>query len=202
MNLGACLFLATTPENAVWFRAIEPQHWPTALGSAHTRRIRSRFSPATPINPAFPILYLAEDHQVALYEVGALLGSPHTGGISLANPHQAWVLLNVRVILQSVADLTDPAEQQRLQTSAQELTGDWRGYQSRNPMTPVRQPTGLAPTQELGQALHGVPGLEGFRTVSARVPTHRGLAIFPDKLEPGSSVVFSNPATGADLRIP
>jgi RES domain-containing protein len=202
MNLGACLYVGTTPENAVWYRAIQPAHWPTALSIAHTRGHPSRFSPATPSKPAFPVLYLAEDHHVALLEVGALWGSGRPGSVYIPNPRQAWTLLNVRVILQGVADLTDPAEQQRLQTSAQELTGDWQGYLDRNSLTPVPKPTGLAPTQELGRALHGVPGLEGFRTVSARLPTHRNLVIFPDKLEPGSSVVFSNPATGTDLRIP
>src|ERR1700677_2847283 len=40
-------------------------------GYAHTMRIPSRFSPANNFHPAFPVLYLAEDHQVALCEVGA-----------------------------------------------------------------------------------------------------------------------------------
>jgi hypothetical protein len=83
------------------------------------------------VNPAFPILYLAEDHLVALFEVGALLGSPYPGGNYVPNPRQSWVILNVQVTLEAVADLTDPAEQYRLGTTAQELTGDWRGYQLR-----------------------------------------------------------------------
>ena len=75
MNLAACRTLVARPENRVWYRAIQPQHWPTALATAHTTRIPSRFSPATSAKPAFPVLYLAEDHQVALFEAGALLGS-------------------------------------------------------------------------------------------------------------------------------
>jgi RES domain len=97
MNLGACGNLATHAENQVWYRAIQPQHWTIALRTAHTSRIPSRFSPATNANPAFPILYLAEDHQVALFEVGDLLGSPYPGGVYVPNPHQAWIVLNVRV---------------------------------------------------------------------------------------------------------
>jgi hypothetical protein len=62
MNLAACAALTTTPENRVWFRAIQPQHWPSALQTAHTARLPSRFSPATSVYPAFPIRYLAEDH--------------------------------------------------------------------------------------------------------------------------------------------
>ena len=108
MNLAACPALSTTPENRVWFRAIQPQHWPTALQTVHTARIPSRFSPATSANPAFPILYLAEDQQVALFEVGALLGSPLPGKHYVPNPRQAWTVLNVHITLQAVADFDSP----------------------------------------------------------------------------------------------
>jgi hypothetical protein len=63
---------------------------PAARGSAISST--SRFSPATNTKPAFLVFYLAEDHQVALFEVGAMLGSP-LYGVSVANPHQAWVLV-------------------------------------------------------------------------------------------------------------
>jgi hypothetical protein len=192
----------TAPETRVWYRALQPQHWPTGLATAHTTRIPSRYSPATNAQPAFPVLYLAEDHQIALFEVGALLGSPLPGGHYVPNPSQAWVLLNVQITLHAVADLTDVSEQAKLLTTAQELTGDWRGYLSRQAQLSIRQPTGPAPTQLLGQALHGVRGLEGFRTLSARVPTHMNLVVFPDKLRRGSRIVFTNPATGQTLTIP
>jgi hypothetical protein len=202
VNLAACRSLVTRPENRVWYRAIQAQHWPTALATAQTTRTPSRYSPATHVKPAFPVLFLGEDHQVALFEVRALLGSPLAGGPYVPNPSQTWVILNVQVTLYAVADLTDVAEQARLGTTAQELTGDWRGYLSRQAHTPISQPTGTAPTQLLGQALHGVRGLEGFRTISAPVPTHRALVVFPDKLRRGSSIVFTNPATGQTLTIP
>lgn len=202
MNLAACALLATTPENRVWFRAIQPQYWAAALATAHTTRIPSRFSPASSTNPAFPILYLAEDHHVALFEAGALLGLSQPGGVYVPNPRQAWVILNVQVALHAVADLTDAAEQHRLATTAQELTGDWRSYLLRTPLTSVSRPTGLAPTQLLGAALHAIPGLEGFRTISARVSTHMNLVVFPDKLHPASHITFTNPATGVTATIP
>src|SRR5206468_810727 len=142
--------------------------WPTALQTAHTTRIPSRYSPATNAAPAFPVLYLAEDQQVALFEVGALLGSPLPGKPYVPNPRQAWTVLNVQVTLQRVADLTTVPEQLKLLTTAQELTGDWFCYLLRTAHSSVNQPTGLAPTQLLGQALHGIPGLEGFRAISAR----------------------------------
>jgi RES domain-containing protein len=150
MNLAGCYALSTTPENNVWYRAIQPQHWPTALQTSHTTRIPSRYSPATSTNPAFPVLYLAEDHQVALFETEALLGSPLPGRKYIPNPRQAWIILNVQVTLQAVADLTIVSEQFKLLTTAQELTGDWDCYRLRTLQSSVSQPMGLAPTQVLG----------------------------------------------------
>lgn len=196
MNLAACSALTVTAENRVWFRAIQPQHWPAALQTAQTARIPSRFSPATNAIPAFPILYLAEDQQVASFEAGALLGSPLPGRPYAPNPRQAWIILNVQVALQAVADLTVIVEQLKLDTTAQELTGDWYGNLQRTAQSSVNLPTGLAPTQLLGQALHRSPGLEGFRAISAKQPTHMNLVVFPDKLRTGSSVVFHDLATG------
>jgi hypothetical protein len=105
-------------------------------------------------------------------------------------------VLNVDVQLQTGADLTQESQQQLLETTAQELTGDWRGYQQRSPATSVSQPLGVASTQSLGAALFAVPGLEGFRTLSAKLPYYSNMVIFPQKLQPGSHVVFSDPATG------
>jgi hypothetical protein len=196
MNLGACSSLRTGPETAVWYRAVQTAHWPTALSTAQTVLAPSRFSPARAAAPGYPVLYLAENHLVALYEVEAIIGSTWPGGVLLSAPLRAWIILNVRVVLQRVADLCEFGEQMKLDTTAQELTGDWRGYLFRSPLTPVTGPTGPAPTQDLGQALYQIPGLEGFRTPSARWPTHRNLVVFPDKLGRGSSIVFSDPATG------
>lgn len=202
MNLGACPSLRTGPERAVWYRAIEPQHWPTALATAHTIFGATRFSPATGLAPGFPLLYLAENHIVALLEVEALFGTAGLGLSYLPNPQGAWAVLNVQVTLQQVADLSDAAEQARIGTTAQELTGDWRGYLNRSRRTPVHGPTGPAPTQDLGQALYNVPGLEGFRTLSAKMPTHRNLVVFPTKLRPGSRIVFADAVTGQTHAIP
>jgi hypothetical protein len=196
MNLGACPALQTGPETGVWFRAVQPQHWPNALETAHTVFLASRFSPATASRPAYRVLYLAENQLVALFEVEAVLGSPFPGGTYVPNPSQAWTVLNIRVTLQRVADISDVAEQAKLGTTAQELTGDWKGYLFRNPFTPVSRPTGPGPTQDLGQALYNVPGLEAFRAVSAKMPTHRNLVVFPGKLQLGSKIEFTHPATG------
>jgi hypothetical protein len=102
----------------------------------------------------------------------------------------------VQVSLQSVADLTLISEQKRLGTTAQELTGDWEGYRTRTPNSSVPQPTGTAPTQDLGEAMFSTPGVEGFRTVSAKVPDQMNLIVFPAKLLKGSRIVYLDKATG------
>lgn len=156
----------------------------------------TRFNAGPNAQPPFEVLYLAEDPQVALFEVGALLGPPAQPGGVVAHPRRAWTLINVQVQLQMVADLTLVAQQQLVGTNAQELTGDWEGYHLRGPKTSVREPVGIAPTQELGAALNQVSGLEAFRTLSARVPYSMTLVVFPQKLQAGSSVEFSHPTLG------
>ncbi|MFL5244026.1 MAG: RES family NAD+ phosphorylase [Gemmataceae bacterium] len=203
MNTGACGQLARVSLTGTWFRAIQPQYWQTSLQTAHTRTIPGRFNAGSQTAPGFEILYLSENPMVALIEVEALFGSPMSAGGAIANPRHAWLIINVEVQLQQVADLTDvPGAQDHLQTSAQELTGDWRGYQQRSPQTSVTTPTGLAPTQELGQSLYGLANLEAFQTLSVRLPYHRNVVIFPQKLVAGSRIRFVHPATGQVHTIP
>jgi len=133
---------------------------------------------------------------VALFEAEAVLGSPVRPGGALPQSRLAWTIINVRVRLQRVADLTVVGQQDLLGTTAQELTGDWEGYHLRNRRTSVSEPIGLAPTQELGAALYSLPDLEGFRTVSSKVPYAMNLVVFPQKLQPGSRVEFSHPTLG------
>ena len=96
------------------------------------------------------------------------------GGV-IANPCCPWSVLNVQVHLQDVADLTQVSQQTLLATTAQELTGDWQGYQQRNALTSVSEPICAAPTQLLGTALFAVSGLEGFVTLSAPLPYNKNL---------------------------
>jgi hypothetical protein len=101
------------------------------------------------------------------------------------------------VLLNRVCDLTDVTQAQLpLQTTAQELTGDWEGYQVRGPLTPVRGPTGVAPTQHLGEALFRT-GMEGFRSISAKVPHVRTLMVFPQNMGLGTSLTYLDPRTNS-----
>lgn len=89
-----------------------------------------------------------------------------------------------------------------LQTSAQELTGDWQGYQHRRPQDIVNQSVGAAPTQALGQVLFTTPGVEAFRAVSAKVPNRMTLVVFPGKLAQGSWLKVYDPNGKVIERIP
>lgn len=75
MRLGNARLLVRTPYQGTWFRAVRPGHFRTALAYAHTATIPGRFNPGTPVRPAFPVLYLAEDPTVCLFEVQAMLGA-------------------------------------------------------------------------------------------------------------------------------
>jgi RES domain-containing protein len=189
MNLGNCGSLKIRPLTGTWYRAIQPQHLPTALQTSHTKRFPSRFNEG---HNLFEILYLAEDQIVALFEVQALLGSPYQ--LWVPNPYQAWVTLNVHVTLQRIADLRLVTEQQVIDMTVQELTGDWRGYQLRVHIPSPIQPAGLpAPTQRLGEALFRVrPAMEGFLTASAKVPTRSNLVVFPDNLYQNSRLEYTD----------
>lgn len=201
MNTSACSLLPTCSESGTWFRAIQAHLLPTALATSHTTGVASRFSPGSLASPSFEILYLAENHMVALFEVQALLGSPWVSGGVIPHPRRAWTILNVNVNLQKIVDLTDPVTFGLLATNAQELTGDWRGYQFRGPSASIKGPTGIAPTQELGAALARTSGLEGFRSYSARLPDMKVLAVFPKNLRPVSSVEFWDPMTAHTIQL-
>jgi RES domain-containing protein len=203
MNLAACRALTRRPLVDTWYRAIQLKFWNSLLATAHTKTIPGRFNAGHSGRPGFEILYFAEDQQVAMFEVQALLGSPLPGSAYVPNPSGHWVIINVQLQLRRVVDLTLRSERVKIETTVQELTGDWRGYLLRNPSPKVKRPYWTnVPTQKLGHALHGIRGIEGFVTYSARVPTRRNLIVFPAKLRPGSFIEFANPITGRTHRIP
>jgi hypothetical protein len=78
MKVSGCNKLSLHPHTGHWFRALNLKHWKSRLSTSHTKSARSRFSAATPAASLYRILYLGENHQVAIYEVGALLGNPNS----------------------------------------------------------------------------------------------------------------------------
>jgi hypothetical protein len=176
MKTGGCARLLVRPETGSWFRALNLRYWKTRLDTQQSKMSRSRFSNASAAAPLYRILYLGENHQVAIYEVGALLGNPNA---PLSSPKGSWVLLSLQVTLHHVADLCDSTQQKLISTNDQEMTGGWANSSN------------AAPTQKLGAALHAVPLLEGFLFPSSKVGS-RKLAIFPDKLDARISIIFQN----------
>lgn len=198
MNLARCGQLHLRPFQGTWIRALHPRHLANPLGTAHTTTHATRFNPGTPADPAFEILYLAEDATVALFEVQALLGSAYPGAAFIPNPAGgAWSLIDVQLNLQAIVDFTQSASIRGIETSVQELSGDWRAYALRKPTRLRGGSQGSdVPTQKLGRRLERIRGLEGFLSYSARIATRRTLMVFPHKLLPGSQLRYRDPATG------
>src|SRR4051812_33032323 len=176
MKVSGCGKLSLSPLTGHWFRALNLKYWKSRLATNHTTIYRSRFSAATPASPLYRLLYLGENHQVAIYEVGALLGDPNS---PISSPRGSWVLMSMQVRLHRIADLSDPAQQKHIATNDQEPAGVWANS------------PGMAPTQQLGAALYAHPGLEGFVFPSSKAGS-RNLALFMDKLDGKSSVNFRN----------
>jgi len=178
MKPDRCRRLNQHPLSGDWFRAVPLKYYHSRLSSDHTRSTASRFKAQAGGQHTHRILYLAENHQLALYEVGALLGPTES---PIADPRTSWLTLSLQVRLNRVADLSDEKQRAIVGTTFQEFTGTWR-----------RSPRELAPTQVLGEALYRLPRLEGFLAPSAR-GEGKILVVFPDKIDPRrSSIVFRN----------
>jgi hypothetical protein len=196
VNAAACRRkLVRRRERRTWYRAFDPRHALTPLSSVHTIGVMFRFSPGNEAVQPFEILHFSESHDLTLWEMGAVYGSIRDG-IVLPNPTVCVQIINVEVDLQQIGDLTVVAEQAKLRTSVQELTGDWKGYQRRRANSSVFEPRDdVAPTQVLGEAMFAA-GFEGFRAVSAKVPDQMNLVVFPQNLIRGSRVSFVDTGTG------
>jgi len=190
--------LAPKPLTGVWFRAIQPQFWTTAFKTLHSRGIASRFNPG---NNRFDTFYLAENHLVALLEVGAMVGTSSPGGL-VAVPHRPWAVINVTVRLGSVVDLTRPSQRKAVRTTVQELTGDWRSYAILHQLSGAKGIAPHAPTQRLGEALFLRSDVEAVVSYSAKQAYSRVLCVFPQRLKPGSRLSFFDPSTGRTLSMP
>ena len=127
-----------------------PTHEGRPLTWGHSYTGKSRFKEAT---ASFPLLYLAPDRLTALLEVRAFLGHPRTGSIVPISGR--WHVARVDVRLDQVADLRTTSERARIQTTVQELTGDWADYTARTHISPDVSLMPPAPPQQLGESLTG-----------------------------------------------
>lgn len=132
MNLAGLRLLARMPLTGTWYRAVRPEHLETALGYEHSAVIPGRFTSGEPGRSGAAVLYLADTPEVALFEVGVILGAPRSGRTTVPNPGAGiWAVVPVRVVLSVVFYLSDPPQLTHIETSEQEMTGDWFGYRER-----------------------------------------------------------------------
>lgn len=192
MNLSGVDRLTLTPLTGRWFRAIPSSYWPRVANTRYTRRIYGRFSPGKDGDPPFEIVSLGESAEVTALEC-SLVFFDRRSNLSYPNPDAAsHLVLASDVVLQQTADLTTADSLAILETNVQELTGDWAIYNGMKHRPHLTSLARTAPTQELGQRLFNVPGLEGFKIFSARKPECLCLVVFPQKLLSGSIVRFLN----------
>jgi len=190
LNVANCSRLNRTNLVGTWYRATPPRFLSDAIATHHTISERSRFSPATKLSPGFEILYLAENQLTAMYEVGALFGSAASPGGVIPNPGLPIVVLPISINLTSIVDLTKATEALQIETNAQELTGDWRGFHQRPALGSTLSPhTGKAPTQQLGEELFRLGSCHGFISFSARLPDYKILGVFPQRLRTSTNTV-------------
>jgi hypothetical protein len=203
MKLQKCWTLTRHPVQGVWYRAVPAQHGATPLAHAHTAVLSGRFHNGTAQRPGIQVIYLTDDPQVALYEVRAVLGSPLPGQANVPNPNSGvWTLFPVTVALQSVADLTRDAELQVIDTSVQELTGDWLGYNFRPQHQNAPPPYFThVPTQQLAVTLHQTGLFEGLLSYSAVDSRHRNLIVFPTALQKRGSLACTD-SSGKPHQLP
>lgn len=199
MRLTSSSRLTLKPLGGTWYRVIPPQYYEYGLDTRRTKGRRSRFSPGTRSSSPFEILYLSENRTVALHEVEAEFTL--SDGRVISNPNKPLLTMDVKVTLQSTADLVALSQQRILSTNAQELTGDWIWYDERTSHMSVPEPQGIAPTQQLGEHLFCKPFVEGFQVISARMPCHRNLVIFPEKLLAGSAIEYCDPISNKVKRL-
>ena len=166
MNVANAQKLRTVSlPSATWYRAVAPAF---AASQPQASSGVTRFNQGPAASRTLGLLYFAPDPVTALFEVEALLGSIFT--FSVPNPFYAAVVSRHVVPRLNIVDLGDPATRRIVETSRQELTGDWRTY---------RPPGSAAPTQTLAHAIYRRnSSVHGIRAPSARNPNVTNLILF------------------------
>lgn len=203
MKLQRCWSLTRYPVRGTWYRAVQARWASTPLAHAHTATQPGRFNSGSAERPGVEAIYLTDDPRVALIEVREVIGSGLPGQPSTPNPNpRAWTVYPVSVELLSVADLTRDEQLQLVDTSVQELTGDWLGYYHRPQHRDAPPPYFThVPTQQLAVALYQTGQFEGLVSYSAVDPRHRNLIVFPALFQ-SSSTLSCTDGTGVTHHLP
>ncbi len=160
----------TSLPSRIWYRAVNPA---AASAAPRPSARATRFNAGPTATPSLRLLYFAPDPLTALFEVEALLGSVFS--FSAPNPFRGAAVVSHTVPRLDIVDLGNPAIRNIVETTRQELTGDWRAY---------RQPaTSPAPTQALAHAVHQThTAVKGILAPSARNPHFNNLVVFYDRV--------------------
>ena len=162
---------------STWYRATLGPYAPLEFG--HTSLATTRFGAA---RSRYFMLYLAADPATALLEVEAVVATHNPPQTHNLQPG-VYTVWPISVALDNVIDFGDPSCRSAVETSAQELTGDWRATRPIAGSPPaVRSRASEAPTQRLGAALERSIQVEGFLTPSAKAPAISNLVVFPHRV--------------------
>lgn len=157
-------------DEAAWFRSVDKryQYEPPLF-----RPSKSRFNPGH-----LHVMYFAPDPLLARFEARDVLGQWFGDAIpSLRDRH---VVVEYRIELGPAASIIDarPAQLAAVETTVQEMTGDWPSYGLRGT---------LAPTQNLASAVFDrLDKSMGLMAPSARNPLKDNLVLFAERLPPRS----------------
>lgn len=125
------------------------------------------------------VMYFAPNPVLARFEARDVLG--HWSGAAVPAPGRPrHVVVEYRIELGGKSRIVDARHPQfsTLDTTLQEMTGDWATY-------PWETPN--APTQNLARAVFRRPDApDGLIAPSARNPREANLVLFPDRLPPRS----------------
>ena len=153
-----------------WFRSVEERY---QFEPPLVHRNRTRFNRGD-----LQVMYFAPDQVLARFEARDVLG--HWFGDAVPSPRNRHVVVEYRIDLGSEAVIVDsrPPGLATVDTTVQEMTGDWHSY-----------PWGAtdAPTQDLASAIYGrLDTPLGLTAPSARNPLQDNLILFADRLPPRS----------------
>ncbi len=126
-------------------------------------------------------MYFAPDPLLARFEAQDVLGQWFGDAIPSFGDRQ--VVIEYRIELGPGAAIIDvrPAHLAVIETTVQEMTGDWQNYEVRGT---------LAPTQNLASAIFGRPDNPvGMMAPSARNPLRDNMVLFAERL-PSRSVLY------------
>ena len=157
-----------------WYRSVEDRYrfHPPFVSRAPTRFNRG----------GLQVAYFAPDQMLARFEARDVLG--HWFGDAVPAPRDRHVVVEYAIDLGSEPAIVDarPPQLYAVETTVQEMTGDWHSYPSAG---------ADAPTQHLASAVHARPDAPlGLTAPSARNPLQDNLILFADRLPP-RSIAFS-----------